>query len=186
MPARALLVLLGLTYPLWVWWGLRHWGADVVAAGLFALALLRLVVERDPAKRRGTSVTAAATGILALCAFLFDSSEALLLYPVFMNGFLLVLFASSLAAGRVPVVERLARLKEPELPAQGVRWCRGVTRVWCVFFTANGGTALATVILGDPDLWALWNGCLSYAAMGLLFAGEFVVRTIVMRRRKAS
>lgn len=186
MPARALLVVLGLTYPLWVWWGLRHWGADVVAAGLFALALLRLWVERDPAKRRGALGAAAVAAVLALCAALFDASEALLLYPVFMNGFLLVLFASSLAAGRVPVAERLARLKDPDLPPEGVRWCRGVTRVWCAFFVANSGTALATVILGDPDLWALWNGCLSYVATGLLFTGEFVARTIVMRRKQAS
>lgn len=186
MPARVLLVILGLTYPLWVWWGLRHWGADVVAAGLLGLALLRLFVERDPAKRRGALGVAAVAAVLALAAALFDSSEALLLYPVFMNGFLLLLFASSLAAGRVPVVERLARLKDPDLPPEGVRWCRSVTRVWCVFFIANGGTALATVLLGDPDLWALWNGCLSYVAMGLLFAGEFIARTIVMRRKNAS
>lgn len=78
-----------------------------------------------------------------------------------------------------------ARLRTPDLPPEGVRWCRGVTQVWCGFFVLNGCVALATVLYGDRGLWMIWNGCVSYVLIGILFAGEFLLRRIRMRRAAA-
>ena len=47
------------------------------------------------------------------------------------------LFGLSLKFGP-PLVERLARLQEPELPEHAVRYTRQVTAVWAGFFLANG------------------------------------------------
>lgn len=91
-----------------------------------------------------------------------------------MNALGLVLFAGSLRTR--PIIERFARMKHPNLPPEGVRWCRKVTVVWCVFFVLNGSAALATVLSGDRDLWTLYNGFVSYLLMGLLFAGEWLLR----------
>ena len=58
-------------------------------------------------------------------------------YPVLISGFMLGLFGLSLKYGP-PMVERLARLREPQLPAKAIRYTRQVTIAWCVFFLCNG------------------------------------------------
>ena len=70
------------------------------------------------------------------------------LYPVLVNAVLLAVFAASL--WKPPsVIERLARLRHPDLPPEGVRWVTNVTRVWCGFFVLNGGIALWTAFWQD-------------------------------------
>jgi uncharacterized membrane protein len=100
-----------------------------------------------------------------------------------VSAVLLAVFASSLL--RPPtIIERIARLSEPELPPQGVAYTRRVTQVWCGFFVANGAVALATVLWGSEELWLLYNGLLAYVFMGALFAAEWLLRQR-MRARAA-
>lgn len=145
---RGLAALAAGLYPLWAWWGLRHWGVLPVAAALALVMLVRAALKRD-LESWGFFATAS---LLALTSLLLDAEEPMLLYPVLVNVFLLWLFGSSLRG--TPVVERLARLKEKNLPPEGER-----------------------------SLWMLWNGCISYVLIGLLFAGEFLLRRLVMKRR---
>ncbi|MNJ71634.1 hypothetical protein D3C77_682010 [compost metagenome] len=79
------------------------------------------------------------------------------------------------------LVERLARLTDPDLPPAGVRYTRTVTRVWCGFFVLNGTLAAATIWHGDLALWSLYNGLVSYLLMGLLMGAEYLVRLRVKR-----
>ena len=72
--------------------------------------------------------------------------------------------------------KRIARLENPNLPAAGVRYTRQVTQVWCAFFVLNGLVATWTAVWSSREIWALYNGFLSYIAMGLLFAGEWLMR----------
>ena len=88
---------------------------------------------------------------------------------------MLAVFGGSLWT-TMPIVERLARLREPNLPPSGVRYTRVVTRVWCGFFILNGGIALFTALRGDMRLWTLWNGMIAYILMGALMATEWLVR----------
>ena len=81
-----------------------------------------------------------------------------------------------------PVAEAVARkLSKEPLPEAGIRYCRKVTVAWCFFFIANGGVAMATVLSGNRAAWLLWNGCLSYGAIGLMIGFEYLVRRRVMR-----
>lgn len=82
----------------------------------------------------------------------------------------------------MPLVERLARLREPNLPPEGVRYTRKVTLVWCGFFVGNGTMALFTVLQGDMHLWTLWNGMVAYILMGMLMAAEWLVRQRVIKK----
>lgn len=168
-----------LLYPFWAWWGLSRFGVAPVVALLAAVALLRALVAPAP----GSSLIALAACVLAGASLYFQDAAPALLYPVIVNMTMLGLFGSSLYSEQT-VVERLARLRTPDLPPEGVRWCRGVTYLWCGFFIVNGLIALGTVLYGDLNLWTLWNGFLSYIAMGTLFAGEWIARTIVQRRPK--
>jgi uncharacterized membrane protein len=107
-------------------------------------------------------------------------------YPLAVNAGLLVAFGLSLRPGATPVVERLARLQEPELPAHAVAYTRTVTKVWCGFFVLNASLSLATALWASEAVWALYNGALSYALMGLLFGGEWLVRRRVRARAEGA
>jgi len=111
---------------------------------------------------------------------LFDADLAARLYPVAVNGAMLMVFGASLLAG-MPIVERLARLTEPALPSSGVAYCRTVTKVWCGFFVLNGVIALVTALWTDRMTWALYNGFVAYVLIGCLFAVEYIVRGRVRR-----
>jgi uncharacterized membrane protein len=79
-------------------------------------------------------------------------------------------------------VERLARLQQPDLPPQGVRYTRRVTQVWCGFFIINGSIALITALWSSFAWWSLYNGLIAYVLMGLLFAGEYLIRRRTQKR----
>ena len=181
--ARTILkILLGallVAFPFWAFFGLTRFGLVPVALGLLLIAALRLVVSFS----KTTLLQGAFVLALALLAILFRAERAVLLYPVLMNAFFLFIFASSLLPGSIPAAERFARLKEKILPPEGVRWCRGVTMAWCVFFLLNGGIALWTVFLEDKQYWTLWNGFASYIAIGLMFAAEYALRRLWMRKK---
>jgi len=101
-------------------------------------------------------------------------------YPVAVSLAAAAVFALSLHFPP-PVIERIARLTEPDLPPKGVAYTRRVTEVWVGFLLLNASISAATAVWGSLDQWTLWNGLLSYLAMGALFAGEFVVRQRVRR-----
>ena len=98
-----------------------------------------------------------------------------------VSGSLLALFGWSLWQP-MTLVERIARLQEPQLPPAAIRYTRQVTRIWCGFFIFNGAIAIATIWYGDLALWSLYNGLLSYLLMGTLMAGEWLVRQRVRAR----
>jgi len=114
----------------------------------------------------------------------FDRPLAVRLYPVFMNAAMLSVFAVTL--WKPPsMIERFARVLDPDLPESGVRYTRKVTIVWVGFFTLNGAIALWTVLQPGWAAWTLYNGFLSYVAAGLLFVGEYFVRQRVMRQHRS-
>jgi len=113
--------------------------------------------------------------LLIVVSVVSEAELGLRAYPVLVNLAMLSVFATSLWRG-MPVIERLARLKEPDLPPAGVRYTRQVTRVWCAFFLFNASIAGWTALHADLATWTLYNGLISYVLMALLFGGEWLVR----------
>ena len=169
--------LLTVAYPLLVYLAMGRFEPRWMALLLFALALLRALTSRQPL----WMAAAAGAGVLALLTTLLNQALPLKLYPLLVNVVMLSVFATSLRFGP-PVVERLARLQEPDLPPFAVAYTRTVTQVWCGFFVLNGGLALVTALWASDRTWALYNGLLAYVMMAVLFAGEWLVR----RRVKAA
>jgi len=64
-------------------------------------------------------------------------------------------------------------------------YCKKVTILWIVFFIINGNIAAWTIFSGSDILWAVYNGGVSYILMGMLFAGEYIVRKKAMRKNNA-
>lgn len=179
--AGLVLLLVGLAYPFIVYLGMDHLSPRLFALVLGALWLVRALSPKQTPLSRVLSVTA-----LVFCAVLAlaDSSTLLLGYPVLINLALLVLFASSLVSG-MPIVERLARMQEPDLPPAAVHYTRQVTWVWVGFFAFNAAIATALALWAPLTWWTLYTGLIAYLLMGLLFAGEWLVRLRV-RARTAS
>ncbi len=152
-----------------------------IAGLLAALAIVRALLART----RLWSVIAVLTCGLAGIAALGDHALPLKLYPVLVNAALLTVFGLSLVHPPT-AIERLARLGDPNLPPEAVRYTRRVTQVWCAFFVLNGGLAAATALWASDALWTLYNGLIAYLLIGLLFAGEWLVRRRVMARDRAA
>lgn len=172
----AVMVVLTVLYPLGVYLAMGRVAPQWLAVLLVALAVLRAVVTRQ----RFWWVVASGAAVLALAAWWQGDALAVKLYPVLVNAVLLVVFAVSL---RYPptVIERMARLTEPDLPASGVRYTRKVTAVWCVFFVVNGAAAAYTAAFSSDATWALYNGLIAYVLMGCLMGIEWCVRQWVKR-----
>lgn len=167
-------------YPFAVYFGLTYWGSSVLAPALIILFASRLILARGKIRQLSWLMkTLALLGIaLALASWLLKQNHWLLYYPVVVSVLLLALFGHSLF-NPPTIVERLARLTEPDLPPEGVRYTRKVTQVWCLFFILNGSIALFTCLYGDIKLWTLYNGAISYVLMGLLMSAEWIIRKML-------
>ncbi|MEH6800514.1 MAG: hypothetical protein V7681_14575 [Halopseudomonas sabulinigri] len=148
-----------------------------IHSGWLLLVGALLLVWRLPQARRLAMVAAA---VLLLLGLLGEAELGMRAYPVAVSLILLAVFAGSLFQG-MPVIERLARFQEPDLPPEGVRYTRKVTWAWCGFFIVNGGIAAWTALYADLAAWTLYNGCISYLLMGLMFAVEWLCRRRVRR-----
>ena len=178
--------LLLLAWPFVIWFGLAHNGLHWLLPLMALLLLLRLrQTRRQTGPLQAVTQIVAVVGI-ALCAasFLLKTHQLLLFYPAVVNAVMLAVFGGSLWSA-MPIVERLARLQEPDLPEKGVRYTRHVTQIWCGFFIINGGISLFTALHGDMSLWTAWNGMIAYLLMGTLMAGEWLVRRQVMKRDRS-
>jgi uncharacterized membrane protein len=173
-------------YPLLVYFGLQYLGAAWIAVLLVAICAFRLVVLRA----RGARAAGVAPHVWLLCgggiavatlSILQRSADAILYYPVVMNAGMLLIFAHSLVYPPT-IVERIARLMEPDLPPEGVRYTRCVTIAWVVFFICNGAAALYTALFTSFKIWALYNGAVAYALIGAMFAGELLTRMWFKKR----
>ena len=170
-------VLFGL-YPLLIFAGLHF--LDPRGVGLLLLAALALRHRAQAAKLVArfspAQFVALALPFLLGAAVLVTNSETLLrLYPTSISASMLLLFGLTLVHPPT-MVERFARLEEPDLPPARVRYTRRVTEVWCGFFVVNGLVSGYTALFASREAWALYNGLIAYVLMGALFVAERLLR----------
>jgi len=175
LPALALL-LVGLAYPFAVYYGSGHLSPRFFAWLLGGLWLARLLAQGTHGNRW------IALAALVFCVLLGVLNNPMLLhwYPVLISVALLLIFGLSLRYG-MPIIERIARLQEPDLPSHAVRYTRQVTQVWTLFFLFNGSIAAALTLWAPRTWWLLYTGLIAYLLMGVLFTVEFIVRQRVRK-----
>lgn len=171
-------VLVTLLYPLAIWLGHGRVEPRLLVGLLLLAAVTRLLTLKINKASRWWIGGAL---LLAALAVWGNALLPLQLYPVLVNLVMLGVFGYSLIAPP-SLVERIARLREPDLPAAAIAYTRRVTQVWCVFFVINGSIALATALFASPAIWSLYNGVIAYGLMGVLFGGEYLVRLCFKRR----
>lgn len=173
---NVILALLTLLYPFAVWWAIQQDKLAWVSGLLLLLAVCRFL-------SKPSTLLAPLTAVAVLCAganLWFKDGIWLKFYPVLMSLGMLCIFTFTLYHPP-SMIERFARLQNPNLPPSGVRWTRQVTKVWCCFFVINAVLAFLTIIVNNHQLWALYNGLISYLLMGGLLLGEFILRKYKQR-----
>lgn len=166
--------LMMVAYPLLVYAAIQ---TGQLSALLPVLALLLIFRALRCAQQRQylmLCVALAGVGLLGVAQQL-DQHQWVLWYPVMMNVGMLSVFGYSLQQAQ-PLIERFARLRQPDIPESARPYLRRVTQAWCLFFMLNGGIATITILLGDLDIWALYNGLLAYIGIALMIVGEWIYR----------
>ncbi|MEQ9746152.1 hypothetical protein ACIPUP_09935 [Pectobacterium actinidiae] len=177
-------ILMTLAWPFLAWFSIVHPEHRWLLAVLALMCVLRFTTLRGDENNifKRTALWLAVAGVvLSVASLLLRDGGWLLWYPVAVNSVMLMLFGGSLYSG-MPLVERLARLQEPDLPAQAISYTRRVTKVWCWFFIVNGSIAVLTCLVGNLHWWTLWNGVISYVLMGMLMGGEWLIRQRLRKR----
>lgn len=171
--------VLTVSYPIAVWWCLANTSARRTSLWLMLLVIplvaLRLRGTPREARMAVLRVPLVILGVLLLGALTKDPRFVLSM-PVLINLGLLVTFGVTLRAGGVPMVERFARLSDPDLDAPRIAHCRQWTVRWCLFFVVNAGASAMLALGDDVRLWAIYTSGIAYALMGLMFAAEFLQR----------
>ena len=166
-------------YPLLLYVAIRTWGVRA-GVGLLLLLLVPRLLRLRLHRRRELStvlVQLGAIGALSGLAFVLNEPAFLQQLPVLINGVLLATFAASLVRPP-PMIERYARLVHEDLSPAELRHCRVETCDWVGYIVANIAFTELLVLYGSLAAWTLWCGGVAYAAMGCLFAGEYVVRKL--------
>jgi uncharacterized membrane protein len=175
---RLFSVLLSIAYPFIVFWGLHsnHYQTLIVFLGLLLLSrfwLATLWQER--------LMLTLMVALLVSFVLFSETSTALKLYPVMINLSLFTVFVMSLHA-KESVIEKLAKLREPDLPAEGIAYTRKVTIAWSVFFLLNATIAFITVFFMSSQAWMLYNGVIAYVLIAVMFSVEWLIRQRVRRQ----
>ena len=175
-----ILAVAGIAYPFLVYATFSNLpGRALVLFGLVVVLARLLLLHRAPVLAPWTAPLAAGAACLAVFATTNPPWGAKA-YPVVMSLAASGTFAATLLHPP-SLVERIARLREPDLPPLGVRYTRRVTQIWAGFLACNAAVAAAIGAWGTLTLWTLWNGLIAYVLMAALFAAELIVRRRVRR-----
>lgn len=172
-----LVILLSISYPFIVYWGLQRFEAKWILPLVLIILSLRWLSLKQKSEQKVVLFT-----VLSLFSIIILAGHqvGLKFYPVMMNLGFFILFASSLFTP-VSFVEKVARMKEPDLPPDAIIYTRNVTLAWSVFFIINGTISCLTALFATDEIWLLYNGLIAYVLMGIMAASEWLIRLKVRK-----
>ena len=115
--------------------------------------------------------------ICVVMFFHYSKIYALKLYPVIVNSFIFCVFFCSLFCEET-VIQKIAKKMDGKLTDFSRKYTRNLTYVWCIFLFVNLLISIATVFM-SAKIWELYNACISYLALGIMFGVEYIVRIIL-------
>lgn len=174
--------LVTILYPIavWLFWGKVN--PIVFAIPVMGIVLSRIYHTKLVSHQLRLPVLAMAS-LLILTAFMLAPQISTLIYPFIISLVLLIFFGLSLRSTKTPVIEKLARAHDPDFPDHAVSYTRRVTWVWVIYFLGNAVLNLLWIISDNIEAWVLHNTVIAYVVMGILFAGEWLVRQRVKARQ---
>lgn len=184
-PWAAILAVTTLLFPPLAAIGMHWIGPWPIVGGLILVLLLRVILPSAAPMPLAMTLCLLLVAGCELLVSLWDPELAARLYPVFMNLTMLLAFVVTLWSPP-SMIERFARIAEPDLDAHGVAYTRKVTWAWIVFFVVNGSIALWMALYGSWVQWGAYNGGISYLLAGTLMAVEYLVRRKVRARKSTT
>lgn len=115
--------------------------------------------------------------VCVVLLFHFSKIYALKFYPVIVNSFIFCVFFSSVFCEET-IIQKIAKKMDGELTDFSRNYTRKLTYVWCIFLFVNLSISFATVFM-SPKVWELYNACISYIALGVMFGVEYIMRIIL-------
>lgn len=173
---KAVIIVLSVAYPFIIYWGLQHYSAAKLLPLLLILLFLRWIAGNKTSERM---ILGAILVSVVIVGITWGHQLGLKFYPAMVNLGFLILFAGSLISPP-SFVERLARIRHPNLSTEGVAYTQKVTWMWSVFFLINGSVAAMTALWASNEVWTLYNGFIAYLLIGILAGGEWVIRRRVI------
>jgi uncharacterized membrane protein len=199
--AKYLFGLLALFYPLLVFGVLVvfKWPRSYFSIGLIIFAIAYSLVNRQHYRGKktiGLFVTPVILFIIgAVSLFLGDSDIFFLLYPALADLAFLVIWVTSFffkppfAFYFIDIIDRTMKSVVPKHRFDV--YCFRATMVWCVYFIFDGLAAVFTVGLiyfesipkeAASRVWTIYNNIISYFIMGMIFAGEYIILKLKLRK----
>ena len=192
---KLLMIALAIAYPAVAHMAVVSRSVVVTAASLAVLASLfllpRLVARSVPA----WCALPVVVGGLLLLAHSHAAWLPLYATPVMVNIFGAWIFGHTLAPGRVPLIERLARLlhEEDGITDDIARYARKVTLAWTLFLGGLAVLNLTLALLASPngillifglhpwvtvpvEVWSLFANFIDYVMAGVFFLAEYFYR----------
>ena len=121
--------------------------------------------------------------VFTLCLFIFyyfKRITAVKFYPPTMDFLIFLLFFGSLFQ-KETIIQKTAKLMNPNLSEPEIIYTKNLTYIWCAFLFINFLIALYTVFLSDK-VWFLYNGIISYFLIGTIFIIEYIIRIIFRKK----
>ena len=189
--ARFLFGLIAILYPLLVFCALVVFNLPnrYLSIGIIVFALAYSVVNYR--QNRGKHAAALFISPVILCgigavSLFLNSSLVLKLYPALADLAYITVFTTSLFVSPpfafyfIDIFDKSIKEKLPKAAFE--RYCFRATLVWCVFFFLDGIIAVCTVFFGTDIIWGIYNSGITYVIMGLIFAGEFILLKMLVKR----
>lgn len=147
------------------------------------LAAAALLIGRSRHLALVVAGTLSLFGVLALLWTTLRQNVAALylVQHVGINLALAALFGRSLQGPGEALVTRLARLVYPQgISPRKVRYTRGVTLAWTLFFVANAALSALLYVFAPAAAWSVYANLLNLPLVGAMFAGEHLWRMRVL------
>jgi uncharacterized membrane protein len=100
----------------------------------------------------------------------------LVLPPIAVPLSLLLVFGSTLRAGQMPLITRIATLVHGTLPEDLARYTRSLTIFWAVLFALLTLSATGLALFASRATWSLATNFVHYLLIGVIFLLEYIYR----------
>jgi uncharacterized membrane protein len=186
--AKYLFGLIAVMYPVLVFCALVVFKLPIryLSIGIIVFAIAYTIVNSRHYKGKHTvalfvsPLILCTIGVISLC--IGDSPIFIKLYPALASIAYLTIMITSfifpppLAYYFVDIFDKKIKTKIPKEIFNN--FCFRASVVWCVFFFVDAIIAVITVYFCSDIVWSIYNACITYCIMGLIFVGEFIVLKI--------
>jgi hypothetical protein len=94
---------------------------------------------------------------------------------------LLVTFGLTLRRGHTPLITGMAHRLHDTLSDEMIRYTRGVTIAWCVFFAVQLLTSIGLFCFAPITAWSVFVNLLDFPLVVTMFAAEYACRLRLLR-----